>query len=58
MGPLALCDMIGLDTIKFILDGWVQQFPGDKTFQPIPILDMMAKDGKLGKKSGEGFYKY
>jgi len=58
MGPLALCDMIGLDTIKHILDGWTKQFPNDKVFQPIPLLDEMVNSGKLGKKSGEGFYKY
>jgi len=58
MGPLALCDMIGLETIKFILDGWSQKFPADGMFKPIPLLDKLVKEGKLGKKTGEGFYKY
>jgi len=58
MGPLQLCDFIGLDTIKFILDGWSKQFPDDKVFKPIAVLDELVAEGKLGKKSGEGFYKY
>jgi 3-hydroxyacyl-CoA dehydrogenase len=58
MGPLQLCDFIGLDTIKFILDGWSKQFPAENTFKPIPLLDKLVKEGKLGKKTGEGFYKY
>jgi len=58
MGPLQLCDFIGLDTIKFILDGWTKQFPDDKVFKPIALLDKLVAEGKLGKKSGEGFYKY
>lgn len=58
MGPLALCDMIGLDTIKFILDGWAKEFPNEQMYKPIPLLEKLVKENKLGKKTGEGFYKY
>jgi len=58
MGPLALCDMIGLDTIKFILDAWSKDYPDQQMFKPIALLDELVKAGKLGKKTGEGFYKY
>lgn len=58
MGPLTLCDFIGLDTIKFILDGWSKEHPEEATFKPIALLDSLVEEGKLGKKTGEGFYKY
>jgi 3-hydroxyacyl-CoA dehydrogenase len=58
MGPLALCDFIGLDTIKFVLDGWSRDFPDIQVMKPIPLLDKLVKEGKLGKKTNEGFYKY
>lgn len=58
MGPFELCDYVGLDTIKFITDGWNQKHPENDLFKPNAILDKMVKDGKLGKKSGEGFFKY
>lgn len=57
MGPFELSDYVGLDTNKFIVDGWNERFPeifpdGSKTF------DKLVSEGKLGRKTGEGFYKY
>ncbi|CAB3230245.1 unnamed protein product [Arctia plantaginis] len=58
MGPLELADYVGLDTNKFILDGWHKKYPDQQLFKPIPLLDKLVAEGKLGVKSGEGFYKY
>jgi 3-hydroxyacyl-CoA dehydrogenase len=58
MGPFELLDYVGLDTNKFILDGWSKQFPGNPLFAPSDLLNKMVAEGKLGRKSGEGFYKY
>ena len=56
MGPLTLGDLIGLDTALHILDYLTDEF-GPK-FQACPLLRKMVRAGKLGRKSGEGFYKY
>lgn len=58
MGPLELADYVGLDTNKFILDGWHKKFPDEVLFKPIPLLNKLVAEGKLGLKSGEGIYKY
>lgn len=58
MGPFELCDYVGLDTSKFIVDGWRQRFPNDPTFKASKTIDQLVSEGKLGRKSGEGFYKY
>ncbi|KRZ57983.1 putative 3-hydroxyacyl-CoA dehydrogenase [Trichinella nativa] len=58
MGPFELFDFIGLDTCKFIIDGWHADEPNQPLFNPSPLLDKMVKEGKLGHKTGEGFYKY
>jgi 3-hydroxyacyl-CoA dehydrogenase len=58
MGPFELMDYIGLDTMKFILDGWHQRMPQDHRFTPCPELDKLVTQGKLGRKSGEGFHRY
>jgi 3-hydroxybutyryl-CoA dehydrogenase len=57
MGPLQLADYIGLDVCKNILDIMHAGFENDK-YAPCPLLVNMVKEGKLGVKSGEGFYKY
>jgi 3-hydroxyacyl-CoA dehydrogenase len=58
MGPIELLDYVGLDTSKFIMDGWHKQFPDNPLFAPSPLLDKLVAEGKLGIKSGEGFYSY
>ncbi|XP_014675592.1 PREDICTED: hydroxyacyl-coenzyme A dehydrogenase, mitochondrial-like isoform X3 [Priapulus caudatus] len=58
MGPFKLADYIGLDIVKLILDGWHKRFPENRIFQPITVLDKLVSTGKLGRKTGEGFYKY
>jgi|TARA_Y100000994_G_scaffold248200_1_gene255390 3-hydroxyacyl-CoA dehydrogenase len=58
MGPMALLDYVGLDTTKFILDGWHEAYPNEELFAPSSLLDKLVKEGKLGRKSGEGFYNY
>ena len=57
MGPLQLADYIGLDVCKNILDIMHAGFENEK-YAPCPLLVSMVKEGKLGVKSGEGFYKY
>ena len=57
MGPLQLADYIGLDVCKNILDIMHDGFKNEK-YAPCPLLVEMVKEGKLGVKSGEGFYKY
>lgn len=57
MGPLALADMIGLDTCLSILDLMFVELK-DARFLPAPLLREQVVAGRLGKKSGEGFYQY
>jgi 3-hydroxyacyl-CoA dehydrogenase len=58
MGPFELADYVGLDTSKFIIDGWKQRYPDNGAFQSSETIDKLVAEGKLGRKSGEGFYKY
>ncbi|UYV80856.1 HADH [Cordylochernes scorpioides] len=58
MGPFELADYVGLDTIKFSLDSWSLRFPDHPMFRPVPKLIQLVDEGKLGRKSGEGFYNY
>jgi len=58
MGPFELSDYVGLDTSKFILDGWYEKDPENPLFKPVPILEKLVSEGKLGRKTGEGFYNY
>jgi 3-hydroxyacyl-CoA dehydrogenase len=58
MGPFELMDYIGLDTMKFIMDGWHQRMPDDHRYSPCASLDKLVSGGKLGRKSGEGFHRY
>ena len=57
MGPLTLADFIGLDTCLAIMEVLHRDFNDDK-YRPCPLLKEMVGKGKLGKKTGEGFYKY
>jgi len=58
MGPLALADLIGLDVCLSIMNVLKDGFEGDSKYEPCPLLIKMCNEGKLGRKSGEGFYKY
>uniref|UniRef100_A0A2K6SSC5 Hydroxyacyl-coenzyme A dehydrogenase, mitochondrial n=1 Tax=Saimiri boliviensis boliviensis TaxID=39432 RepID=A0A2K6SSC5_SAIBB len=58
MGPFELLDYVGLDTTKFIIDGWHEIDAKNSLFQPSPSLNKLVTENKLGKKTGEGFYKY
>jgi len=58
MGPFELADYVGLDTTKFIIDGWHEKYPEESLFKPSPLLNNLVAEGKLGKKTGQGFYKY
>ncbi len=57
MGPLRLSDLIGLDTLKLIADKMYEEFK-EPHYAPPPLLLRMVEAGQLGKKSGQGFYKY
>jgi 3-hydroxybutyryl-CoA dehydrogenase len=57
MGPLALADLIGLDTVLAIIRVLYEGFK-DSKFRPCPLLVKMVDAGYLGKKSGRGFYSY
>ncbi len=57
MGPLALLDLIGLDTAYEILDTMYRQ-TRDRLHAPTPLLKQMVTAGMLGRKSGHGFYAY
>ena len=56
IGPLALADLIGLDTVLHIMNV-LHEGLGDK-YAPASMLIEMVEQGKLGRKSGQGFYDY
>jgi 3-hydroxybutyryl-CoA dehydrogenase len=57
MGPLRLSDLVGLDTLKLIADKMYAEFK-DPFYGCPPLLERMVEAGMLGKKSGQGFYRY
>jgi 3-hydroxybutyryl-CoA dehydrogenase len=57
MGPLELLDLVGLDTSLSIIEALHAAF-GDPNYEPAPMLGELVQAGKLGRKSGEGFYEY
>jgi 3-hydroxybutyryl-CoA dehydrogenase len=57
MGPLRLTDLVGLD-VRLHIAEYLHGKLGSETFRPPEILRRMVSEGKLGKKSGEGFYKW
>jgi len=58
MGPFELADYVGLDTNKFILEGWHAAYPQEPLFTPVKTLEDLVEQNKLGRKTGEGFYNY
>jgi 3-hydroxybutyryl-CoA dehydrogenase len=57
IGPLALADLVGLDTLLSVLEVFQRDF-GDPKYRPAPLLREMVSAGMLGRKSGRGFYSY
>jgi 3-hydroxybutyryl-CoA dehydrogenase len=57
IGPLALADMIGLDTMLAVMNVFYDGF-NDPKYRPAPLLKEMVAAGRLGRKTGRGFYSY
>ncbi|KAG8688320.1 hypothetical protein FRC09_012966 [Ceratobasidium sp. 395] len=59
MGPIQLTDFVGLDTCQNIMTGWREKRAlSPELVKPIKVLEDKVKEGKLGRKNGEGFFKY
>jgi 3-hydroxybutyryl-CoA dehydrogenase len=57
IGPLALADLVGLDTLLSVMEVFQRDY-GDPKYRPAPLLREMVAAGLLGRKSGRGFYSY
>ncbi|MGB8433171.1 MAG: 3-hydroxyacyl-CoA dehydrogenase family protein, partial [Burkholderiales bacterium] len=57
IGPLALCDLIGLDVLLAVMEVFHREFRSRK-YRPAPLLKEMVAAGHLGRKAGRGFYTY
>ena len=57
IGPLALADMIGLDTVLAVMDVYLKEY-GDSKYRAAPLLKEMVAAGRLGRKTGHGVYAY
>ncbi|KAK9727519.1 3-hydroxyacyl-CoA dehydrogenase, C-terminal domain [Popillia japonica] len=58
MGPFELSDYTGLDLSKHIMEGWSAKYPDEPLFKPSAVINKLVSEGKFGRKTGEGFYKY
>jgi 3-hydroxyacyl-CoA dehydrogenase len=56
MGPITLTDYVGLDTTLSILRGWCERYPDEPAFAIPASLERLVAEGKLGRKTGQGFY--
>ena len=57
MGPLTLCDLIGLDVLYAVCNSLYEEFKRDE-YAPPPLIKRMVASGRLGRKAGRGFYDY
>jgi len=57
IGPLALSDLIGLDTLLMVMETLYNE-TGDSKYRPCPMLRKLVRAGHLGRKTGRGFYDY
>lgn len=61
MGPITLSDYVGNDINLACMTGWMEKYPDDPAFQvpeAMELLEKMVAEGKLGRKTGQGFYKW
>eukprot|EP00941_MAST-03F_sp_MAST-3F-sp1_P001901 g1901.t1 len=61
MGPITLSDYVGNDINLAVMKGWQEAYPNDPAFQvpeAMEVLEKMCAEGKLGRKTGQGFYKW